>query len=1270
MVSLTCPYLLQVNKLIGDLPEVVHYYLRHLVFPDTMKFQRLKISACGHELGSDILFGRRVGFSGTPSNLMPSDLGECKYEDGSDGKMINYLTSPSIVSTECLPSGWSSKSLLQHVCKHDPPIHALIDTGALVTGMDNVEVAEYLLFGDDSFQGLEPWFKGVVYLDKQDRQMVLLRASGRAVSLAQCGLPFHSRFTFYDQIHTTGMDIKQAPDAIAVATVGKDMVFRDYAQGCFRMRGIGIGQTIVALLIPEVAARIEKDLASVSDSFEITFVDGKTSQDVPLSMLYTRDASDKLVPLSSACTPVAKGAEVFVWKDAHTSVKGSVDAINRLLITNADGTINFACCVPAWLMLNSMTLETLQDMQLSTQEVYNSLRKGALFELKKEIAESKRVEQPPVYRVRRFTTVYEPSVSDAPTASASTSTRDAVKGRTSAIGIYREIVSTDVDAGVPETRSFVHMIDDMISSYLGMDMDEIGKTFSRDKDKAVLEFAKLATAASHIYYTPENFEQTFSVRQKVQHSGAVMSEQPGNLGQEREQQQEQEQEQQKVKVREQERQKMSQFGRDEEHSYPWLSEKLVHDADVSAVAPLTVFKSRDPAGLKAFSRLALNENPFYPLNVFQTRQTSVVAMQETDSIQQRIKVSEQTPAPKVSFPGNLLVSSNWFKPSWTGLKVHRLKNVVFVLEWMPKVNKENRRYLTVLTLAEAETVRRIIHTQRYATVTDSSNPLLSRVATSLKGKVQMALRIVSGHVLDQTSGFTPEDVVCVVEGSDAAVGDADVSDVAVSDGEASAVASISAPATTEESVASESSPTAESATVTEPSTTETVAAAEETESKEDSKNLTVSTGMQCLRFFNNEMFYTDREVDLIMNALCMCTPTDRRDFFEECLRRRRRERMLWDVTPVAKVFTATSKWDLLRSLALVRLVKDQLRINFVWARNEKFKLDRIVTKAEFAQIDVESKVRSLIEMFPQLGTSLIRKTLTESKNDRTAAAEILFRKSTELRKKETARQRRMQKSGWWACEMCTLVNKATLEICSACGSPIGNALIIQEEGATKVVEPPPAAASAKAAETSESTEAAAEDTVLEEIKRANEAQTIFDQEMAEQPKTAQELFDRFANATDKAQEKSLDRGAISALLQFFGFPCTSEDVRGIIELGDRTSNGMLGLKEFLELFEPKIADVVVKKKLSVAQELQKNWKCPMCNQENYYKNTACIFGCGYVHNTDNKTKKATMHTKPGHWYARIALTSHASLLLLAYFRIPVHLHTIIMATGIVLPARC
>ncbi len=51
-------------SVLKNLPETIHYYLRQHVFPVCMNFQKSKISACGHELGSDILFGRRIGFSG------------------------------------------------------------------------------------------------------------------------------------------------------------------------------------------------------------------------------------------------------------------------------------------------------------------------------------------------------------------------------------------------------------------------------------------------------------------------------------------------------------------------------------------------------------------------------------------------------------------------------------------------------------------------------------------------------------------------------------------------------------------------------------------------------------------------------------------------------------------------------------------------------------------------------------------------------------------------------------------------------------------------------------------------------------------------------------------------------------------------------------------------------------------------------------------------------------------------------------------------------
>ncbi len=104
------------------------------------------------------------------------------------------------------------------------------------------------------------------------------------------------RFTFFDQIHTTGIDIKQSPTARAVITIGKDMVFRDYAQGAYRMRGIGKGQSIHLYLVPEVVGLVSQTLQSCSAEtgrfnclkLMCLFVDfslGKAELDVPAWLL-------------------------------------------------------------------------------------------------------------------------------------------------------------------------------------------------------------------------------------------------------------------------------------------------------------------------------------------------------------------------------------------------------------------------------------------------------------------------------------------------------------------------------------------------------------------------------------------------------------------------------------------------------------------------------------------------------------------------------------------------------------------------------------------------------------------------------------------------------------------------------------------------------------------------------------------------------------------------------------------------------------------------
>ena len=219
-----------------------------------MRHQIVKLQASGQDLGGEMLFPVRVAFSGTPSTLLPFELGEAQFQPGSDGLILHTLTSEDIVRVQRVGEGWSVRGLLDAIVSSN--VHALIDTGALITGMSNLDVARYLL------DRLNASFAGVVFLDELDRKMILVRATGHVVPLATSGIPVESRFAFYDQIHTTGMDIQHRLNACAVLTLGKDMVFRDYAQGAYRMRGIAKGQTIQLLLIPEIVDVIARELAA------------------------------------------------------------------------------------------------------------------------------------------------------------------------------------------------------------------------------------------------------------------------------------------------------------------------------------------------------------------------------------------------------------------------------------------------------------------------------------------------------------------------------------------------------------------------------------------------------------------------------------------------------------------------------------------------------------------------------------------------------------------------------------------------------------------------------------------------------------------------------------------------------------------------------------------------------------------------------------------------------------------------------------------------
>merc|ERR1712196_179998 len=106
--------------------------------------------------------------------------------------------------------------------------------------------------------------------------------------------------------------------------------------------------------------------------------------------------------------------------------------------------------------------------------------------------------------------------------------------------------------------------------------------------------------------------------------------------------------------------------------------------------------------------------------------------------------------------------------------------------------------------------------------------------------------------------------------------------------------------------------------------------------------------LQCLRFFHGEMFFTDKELSLVMQSLSAAPMQDRRLFFDECLRCRRRERKEWSDTPVARAFVEESEWDMLRPRAIIQQAKANVAATLSYVdkkQSEMAKLQEVSLRA-------------------------------------------------------------------------------------------------------------------------------------------------------------------------------------------------------------------------------------------------------------------------------------------------------------------------------------
>lgn len=197
------------------------------------------------------IYRSRQAISGTPSNYRTFHQ-KLKFNPktslGTDGFIQNLLSSQN-TSVHTVPFT-HLKEFLENSLKAQPDVRAIMDICATFTGYSALEVAQALAeIHADTLQY-------ILYFDSSDRLCALSCAHLNAdpiilgtsdpdeISLRLGGCPPDKRFTYYDQSHTVGVDIKQAPNARGLALVDERTQLSTFLQGVMRMRGLEAGQSI------------------------------------------------------------------------------------------------------------------------------------------------------------------------------------------------------------------------------------------------------------------------------------------------------------------------------------------------------------------------------------------------------------------------------------------------------------------------------------------------------------------------------------------------------------------------------------------------------------------------------------------------------------------------------------------------------------------------------------------------------------------------------------------------------------------------------------------------------------------------------------------------------------------------------------------------------------------------------------------------------------------------------------------------------------------
>jgi hypothetical protein len=230
---------------------VIFYYIKTLIAP-TIKKYKFKLKSDSQNFRSQ--FKNVMTMTATPGSEHAygpkmetrPDLGndeligkalETKCKDPESVQIIKQSQPRKIV-----------EEIVNTLIKTDTDARMLIDIGALFKGISNRDVAQIIF---NRFKALNSDVRGVVFFE--NNKLVVMEGENQIVPLEQSQLKPKDRFSYCDNKHMFGADIKQFPTARAICTFDNTIDLDDMVQGVGRLREFLKGQTVSWVLTEESA---------------------------------------------------------------------------------------------------------------------------------------------------------------------------------------------------------------------------------------------------------------------------------------------------------------------------------------------------------------------------------------------------------------------------------------------------------------------------------------------------------------------------------------------------------------------------------------------------------------------------------------------------------------------------------------------------------------------------------------------------------------------------------------------------------------------------------------------------------------------------------------------------------------------------------------------------------------------------------------------------------------------------------------------------------